>query len=280
MGKALRDFTHKREDYVLATKFLPRPDGEIAAGVSGRQHVIALAEASLKRLGLDYIDLYIYHMWDYRTEPYEILAGLDELQRAGKIRYAGISNCFAWQLIKINDLAQVAGFAPFVSVQGHYNLIFREEEREMLLLCRTDRLAYTAYSLLAAGRLAPRSPDAQATARLLQDSYAAGKYGARAAADHRLIERLWQLSVSRGESMTALALCWLNSRGALPVCGVTRSGQVPALLRSVEISLDESEIETLAELYYPHPLVGVMAQNTPEQASVPKVWHQSNRALS
>ena len=155
LGRALRDFA-RREDVVIATKFLPRTEEELAAGVTGQRHIERMLNTSLKNLGLDYVDLYIYHMWDYQTPLYDIMDGLNRMVRAGKVRYIGISNCFAWQLAKANALAEKEGFAKFVSIQGHYNLIFREEEREMAKLCAEDYIAMTPYSSLAGGRLSRR----------------------------------------------------------------------------------------------------------------------------
>ena len=155
VGRALRDFA-RRADVVVATKFLPRTEDEIAAGITGQQHIERMLNTSLRNLGLDYVDLYIYHMWDYQTPLYEIIDGLNRMVKAGKARYIGISNCFAWQLAKANALAEQEGFAKFVSIQGHYNLIFREEEREMAKLCAQDNIAMTPYSALAGGRLSKR----------------------------------------------------------------------------------------------------------------------------
>ena len=152
LGRALRDFA-RRDEVVVATKFLPRTNQEIEAGVSGQEHIRRLLEKSLQNLGMDHVDLYIYHMWDYQTPLYDILDGLNQMVKEGKTRYIGISNCFAWQLCKANALAEKEGFAKFVSVQGHYNLIFREEEREMAPFCREENIAMTPYSSLAGGRL-------------------------------------------------------------------------------------------------------------------------------
>ena len=169
LGRALRDFA-RRDQVVVATKFLPRTPEEIQAGVSGQKHVQTMLDASLKNLGMDYVDLYIYHMWDYETPLEEILEGLNDAVRSGKARAIGISNCFAWQLAKANALAEREGWAKFVSVQGHYNLIFREEEREMAPLCRADNIAMTPYSALAGGRLSKRP--GETSKRLEQDAYA------------------------------------------------------------------------------------------------------------
>ena len=152
VGRALKDFA-ERDNVVVATKFLPRTPEEIAAGVTGQQHIEQMINTSLKNLGMDYVDLYIYHMWDYETPLYDIMDGLNRIVKAGKARYIGISNCFAYQLARANALAEKEGFAKFVSAQGHYNLIFREEEREMAKLCAEDNIAMTPYSALAGGRL-------------------------------------------------------------------------------------------------------------------------------
>ena len=124
----------RREEVVVATKFLPRTPEDIAAGITGQQHIARMIDKSLQNLGMDYVDLYIYHMWDYNTPLYDIMEGLNNIVQAGKARYIGISNCFAWQLCKANALAEHEGFAKFISIQGHYNLLFREEEREMVPL--------------------------------------------------------------------------------------------------------------------------------------------------
>ena len=177
LGRAIRDFA-QRDQVVVATKFLPRTPEEIARGVSGQQHIQQMLDTSLKNLGMDYVDLYLYHMWDYQTPLYDILEGLNRVVRAGKARYVGISNCFAYQLAKANALAEREGFPKFISVQGHYNLIFREEEREMAKLCAEDRIAMTPYSALAGGRLAKRP--GERSKRLEEDHYAKLKYDATA----------------------------------------------------------------------------------------------------
>lgn len=174
LGRAIRDFA-RRNDVVIATKFLPRTNEEIEAGITGQQHIERMLDKSLQNLGMDYVDLYIYHMWDYATPLYDIMEGLNNAVKSGKARYIGISNCFAYQLAEANALAEKEGFAKFVSVQGHYNLIFREEEREMMKLCREKNIAMTPYSVLAGGRLSKRP--GETSKRLQEDSYAHLKYG-------------------------------------------------------------------------------------------------------
>ena len=232
---------------------------------------------SLQNLGMDYVDLYIYHMWDYQTPLYEILEGLNQMVKAGRVRYLGISNCFAWQLAKANALAAKEGFAPFVSVQNHYNLIFREEEREMAKLCREDNIAMTPYSSLAGGRLSKRP--GETTKRLLEDSYARLKYEATAGQDQRIIERVSNLAEKRNVSMTEISLAWLLTKTTSPVVGATRLDQVEGASKAAELILTGEEIKYLEELYQPHKLVGVMAQNTAASARESHVWSTGTQKI-
>ena len=169
VGRALKDFA-KRDEVVVATKFLPRTEEEIAQGITGQQHIERMINTSLSNLGMDYVDLYIYHMWDYQTPLYDIMDGLNRIVKAGKARYIGISNCFAWQLAKANALAEKEGFTKFVSIQGHYNLIFREEEREMAKLCEEENIAMTPYSALAGGRLSKHPGETSKRLEILNKS--------------------------------------------------------------------------------------------------------------
>ena len=272
LGRALKDFA-RREDVVVATKFPVRTQAEIDGGISGQEHVRRMLDQSLQNLGMDYVDLYIYHMWDYLTPLEEIMEGLNNAVKAGKVRSIGISNCFAWQLCKANELARREGFAPFVSVQGHYNLIFREEEREMIPYCREEGIALTPYSALAGGRLS-KLPG-ETSKRLEADTYAKGKYDATAAQDARIIERVAELARVHGVAMTEIALAWLMGKGAIPVAGATKLSHVEGAARATALTLTEEEVAYLEACYIPHPLVGVMAQNTQKTADRPKVWSQS-----
>lgn len=276
VGRAIRDFT-KREDVVLAMKFLPRTQEEISAGISGQQHIERMIDTSLKNLGMDYVDLYIYHMWDYETPLYDIMDGLNRMVKAGKIRYIGISNCFAYQLAKANALAEKEGFAKFVSIQGHYNLIFREEEREMAKLCAEDNIAMTPYSALASGRLA-RHPG-ETSKRLEEDSYAKLKYDATAKQDDVIIGRVAELADKRGVSMTEISLAWLLTKVTAPVVGATKMRHIEGAVKAVELTLTQEEIAYLEEPYIPHRLVGVMAQNTPAAAREQHVWSVGNQKI-
>ena len=190
LGRALKELA-KREDVVVATKFLPRTPEEIEKGISGQQHIENMINMSLKNLGMDHVDLYIYHMWDWNTPVYEILEGLNNAVKAGKTRYIGISNCFAWQIAKANALAEKECFAKFVSIQGHYNLIFREEEREMVPYCKEENIALTPYSALASGRLS-RLPGEGGTKRAEEDKYAKFKYEKTEQQDNVIISAAYQ----------------------------------------------------------------------------------------
>ena len=261
VGRALRDFA-RREDVVVATKFLLRTPDEIANGVSGQQHIENMINTSLKNLGMDYVDLYIYHMWDWNTPIAEVMDGLNRVVKAGKARAIGISNCYAWQLAKANALAEKEGFVKFVSVQGHYNLIFREEEREMAPYCREENIAMTPYSALASGRLA-RKPGEGGTKRAAEDAYAKFKYDATAKQDGVIISRVAELAERRGVSMTEISLAWLLTKVTSPIVGATKMHHIEGAARAVETVLTADEIAYLEEPYLPHPLAGVMAQNKP-----------------
>ncbi|HIT14455.1 MAG TPA: aldo/keto reductase [Candidatus Scatomonas merdigallinarum] len=276
LGRALKDFA-KREDVVVATKFLPRTQEEIAAGITGQQHIQNMIDTSLRNLGLDYIDLYIYHMWDYETPLYDIMDGLNRIVQAGKARYIGISNCFAYQLAKANALAEKEGFAKFVSVQGHYNLIFREEEREMAKLCAEDNIAMTPYSSLAGGRLS-RHPG-ETSKRLQEDSYAKFKYDATARQDRVIIDRAAELAEKRGVSMTEVSLAWLLTKVTAPVVGATKPHHIEGAARAVAFTLTPEEAAYLEEPYIPHKLVGVMAENTPAAAKEQHVWGTGSQKI-
>lgn len=260
VGRAIRDYTN-RENVVLATKFLPRMPEEVENGISGQQHIERMINKSLENLGTDYVDLYIYHMWDYQTPLYDIMEGLNHVVKAGKTRYIGISNCFAWQLAKANALAEKEGFAKFVSVQGHYNLIFREEEREMLPFCEEENIALTPYSALAGGRLARHS--GETTKRLTEDSYAQYKYDNTKDQDSTIIDRVAQIARDRGITMTEVSLAWLLTKVTSPVAGATKFHHIEGAAAAVDVELTEAEIAYLEEEYVPHRLTGVMAQNRP-----------------
>ena len=277
VGKALRDFA-RREDVVVATKFLPRTADEIERGISGQQHIENMINTSLSNLKMDYVDLYIYHMWDWNTPIEDILDGLDRIVKAGKARYIGISNCFAWQLAKANAIAQREGFAKFVSVQGHYNLIFREEEREMVPYCTEENIALTPYSALASGRLS-RKPGENDTKRAVEDAYAKFKYDATAQQDGVIINRVAETAEKRGVTMTEVSLAWLLTKVTSPVVGATKPHHIEGAAKAVELELSDAETAYLEEPYVPHPIAGVMAQNKRENAKDKHVWSTGDQKI-
>lgn len=276
LGRAIRDFAN-RDDVVIATKFLPRTNEEIEAGISGQKHIEKMLDKSLQNLGMDYVDLYIYHMWDYNTPLYDIMEGLNHAVKSGKARYIGISNCFAYQLAKANAIAEKYGFTKFVSVQGHYNLIFREEEREMAKFCLEENIAMTPYSPLAGGRLAKRP--GETSKRLLEDNYAHLKYDATAEQDGIIIDRVAQLADKYGVSMTEISLAWLLTKVSAPVVGTTKLHHIEDAAKAVNLTLTADELAFLEEPYLPHKLVGVMAQNTPAAAKEQHVWSTGNQKI-
>lgn len=275
LGRTLRKAA-KRDNVVVATKFLPRTPDEIAQGVTGQAHIEKMLNKSLENLGMDYVDLYIYHMWDYNTQIYDILDGLNNMVKAGKTRYIGISNCYAWQIAKANAIAKREGFAKFVSVQGHYNLIFREEEREMLPYCAEKNIAYTPYSPLASGRLAKKG---EVSKRLAEDAYAKLKYDNTAKQDNVIIERVAELANKYGVSMTEISLAWLIHKGTVPVTGMTKLSHVDGAAKAVELNLADEDVTYLEEAYVPHKLVGVMAQNTQAASKEKHVWSTGNQKI-
>ena len=277
LGRALRDFAN-RDDVVVATKFLPRTAEEIAGGVSGQEHIARSIDASLSHLGMDHVDLYIYHMWDYNTPLLDVLDGLAQVVKAGKARYIGIANVYAWQLEKANALAQREGFPQFVSVQNHMNLLFREEEREMVPCCAEEGIALTPYSALASGRLSRRP--GETSKRLEEDSYAKFKYDATADADAVVISRVAEVADAHGVSMTEVSLAWLLTKAASPVVGATKPHHVDGAVAAVDLALSDDEIAYLEAPYVPHAIVGVMAQNKQADAGKEHVWLANAKYLN
>lgn len=259
LGKAIKEFAN-RKDVIITTKFTPRTAKEIESNVSGQQHIENCLNASLKRLEMEYIDLYILHMWDYNTPIEESMEILDKLVKEGKIKYIGISNCYAWQIAKANEIAKSKGWIQFISIQGHYNLIFREEEREMIPYCKEHNIALTPYSTLASGRLSKHS--GEQSKRLNEDKFAMSKYENSIDNDFPIIRRVEELAEKRGVSMTEISLAWLFTKVTSPVVGATKKYHIDGAIKALDLKLNKNEIIYLEELYKPHSLVGVMAQNT------------------
>lgn len=259
VGKALSQLA-KRGDVVIATKFLPRTEEERQNKVSARDHIEGSLNASLNNLGMDYVDLYIYHIWDYHTPMEDIMEALDSLVKAGKTRYIGISNAYAYQIATANAYARAHNLTEFVSIQGHYNLIFREEEREMNRFANENNIALTPYSALASGRLSRLAGD-NSSQRMNLDNFAKSKYQDTADQDQEIIQRVHEIAEKYQVTMTEVSLAWLLTKVTAPVVGATKVHHIDGAVAAVNLKLTAEDIHYLEELYSPHPLVGVMANN-------------------
>lgn len=257
VGRALKKLA-KREDVIIATKFLPRSQKEIENNISIRDHINTMLNKSLANLETNYIDLYICHMWDYSTPIEELMCALNEQVKAGKVRYIGISNCFAWQLEKANCIAEKNGWSKFISVQNHYNMLFREEEREMVPCCKDGNIAMTPYSALASGRLV--RDWSEKTKRLEEDSFAKSKYDLTANQDRIIVERVAEIAKKRGMTRIQIALGWLLSKVDAPIVGATKFSHIEEAVKAIGVKLTKEELEYLEEPYVPHKLVGIMKQ--------------------
>ena len=255
LGRALGDYA-SRDEVVIATKVNVRMrEGPNGAGNS-RKAILSEIDKSLARLGTDYVDLYIIHRWDYQTPIEETMEALNDVVRAGKARYIGASAMFAWQFQKARNVAEKHGFANFVSMQNHLNLLYREEEREMIPYCQDAKVALTPYSPLASGRLS--RPFAEATKRFETDATARWKYGKTEDADRPIVERVQEIAQKRGVSMTEVSLAWLLQKPLLsaPVVGVTKLAHLHDAVKAVSVQLTAEETAYLEEPYQPHGIVG------------------------
>ncbi|MDB1707543.1 aldo/keto reductase [Enterococcus entomosocium] len=255
LGAALKDYA-KRDEIVLATKVHQKMfDGPNGAGLS-RKHIMSQIDQSLKRLQTDYVDLYIIHRWDYNTPIEETMAALHDVVKSGKARYIGASAMHAYQFQKANYIAEKNGWTKFVSMQNHLNLIYREEEREMIPYCESEGIALTPYSPLASGRLA-RSNN-ESSKRLVTDEVARSKYDETADKDQLIIDRVGELASRYGVSRVEISLAWLFSKPTLaaPVIGATKMSHVETAVKATGIALDPADIAYLEEPYVPHRIVG------------------------
>lgn len=257
LGRAIKELTN-RQNVVIATKYMPRTQEQIKQGISAKEHIEKCLNDSLKRLDMDYVDLYIMHRYDYDTPIEETMNILHDLVKSGKVKTIGISNCYAWQLAKANEYAKNNDLTPFVSVQGHYNLIFREEEREMKPYCDLHHVALTPYSALASGRLA-KMPGSESK-RLKEDQYTKGKYDASKEVDALIIERVIEIAKAKDVSMTEISLAWLLTKTTSPIIGATKLHHIDGAIKALNTTLTNEEIAYLEAPYVPHKLVGVMAQ--------------------
>ena len=251
-GQALRDFV-SRDEVVLATKvFMPMRPGPNSAGLS-RKAIFAELEASLRRLQTDYIDLYQIHRWDYGTPIEETLEALHDAVKSGKVRYIGASSMHAWQFTKALYLADLHGWTRFVSMQNHYNLIYREEEREMLPLCADQGIGVIPWSPLARGKLT--RPWDEMTTRKETDDFGRTLYRDE---DRSVVDRVLEIAAKRDLSPAQVALAWLlrNPVVTAPNVGVTRPSHLSDAIAAVDVELDPDEAAYLEEPYVPHAVAG------------------------
>jgi aryl-alcohol dehydrogenase (NADP+) len=252
-GRALRDFA-KRDEVVIATKvFFPTGKGPNDRGLS-RKHIMTAIDDSLRRLGTDYVDLYQIHRWDYDTPIEETVEALHDVVKSGKARYVGASSMHTWQFAKALHVAERRSWTRFVSMQNHYNLIYREEEREMMPLCADEGIAVIPWSPLARGFLAGNRTRENwgETIRAKTDDYGQRLYYQDS--DFDVVERVKQVAQRRGVEPIQIALAWLLSKPYVtaPIVGVSKAGQLQALLKAFEVRLEDEDVRLVEECYKPH----------------------------
>jgi aryl-alcohol dehydrogenase-like predicted oxidoreductase len=255
VGRALKDYAN-RDEIVLATKVWGRMhQGPNGAGLS-RKAIMSEIDNSLRRLGTDYVDLYIIHRWDYNTPIEETMEALHDVVKAGKARYIGASAMYAWQFQKALQVAEKNGWTRFVSMQNHLNLIYREEEREMLPLCKEEKIGVTPYSPLASGRLT--RDWSETTYRFETDQVQKSKYDATANTDRLIVDRVASMAEKHGVPRILIALAWLLQKEQVtaPIIGATKISHLEDAIGALSIKLSPEEIAFLEEPYVPHPIVG------------------------
>jgi 1-deoxyxylulose-5-phosphate synthase len=257
-GRLLSRLFANRDDYVLATKvYFPMGEGPNDRGLS-RKHVLSGIDASLRRLGTDYVDLYQIHRWDYETPVEETMEALHDVVRSGKARYIGASSMFAWQFAKAQQAAGRHGWTRFVSMQNHYNLLYREEEREMIPLCADQGIAVLPYSPLARGVLTGNRTRGgeRRTTRAGDDPLSDQRYNTEA--DFQVADRVAEVAAARGVPPAQVALAWLLNRPGVtaPIVGATRLGHIADALDAERLTLTAEEVRGLEEPYIPHPVLG------------------------
>jgi len=258
LGRALRDFA-QRDEVVIATKVHGKMhDGPNGGGLS-RKAILSEIDKSLTRLGTEYVDLYQIHRWDDHTPIEETMEALHDVVKAGKARYIGASAMFAWQFQKALHVAETHGWTRFVAMQNHLNLIYREEEREMLPLCREEKIGVIPYSPLAAGRLT-RDWSSDSTLRSDTDQIAKSKYDATAATDRRVVERVAEIAEKHGAPRVHIALAWLLQKTPVtaPIIGATTITHLDDAVGALSVTLTQEEVADLEEPYVPHRVVGAL----------------------
>ena len=254
IGRAIKDFD-KREEIVLATKISGRMfEGPNAEGLS-RKAIMREVDASLERLGTDYIDLLYIHRWDYDTPIEETMRALNDLVRAGKVHYVGASSMYTYQFQRAQHVAEMNGWTPFTVMQGHYNLVYREDEREMIPYCKETDIALVPYSPLAAGRLA-RDWEGE-TERAESDASAKKKYDQTEETDKKIVEEVGKVAKKHNVSRAQIAVAWLWAKGVTaPIVGITKEKYLDDFVSAMSVQLDEEDMERLEKYYVPHEIVG------------------------
>lgn len=254
LGRAVKDFMH-REDVVISTKVFVEMRNRPNGGGLSRKEIMYEVEQSLRRLGLDYVDILYIHRWDYNTPIEETMRALNDLVTDGKVRYLGASAMYAWQFQKAQYTAERHGWVPFVAMQNHYNLLYREEEREMIPLCKDMGVGLTPYSPLAAGRL---SRDWTATTtRAELDKFAKGKYDSTKDTDKIIVERVGELAERYGTTRTGIVLAWQWHKGVVaPIIGPTKEKYIDDAVAAIDVKLSDEDVAYLEEPYVPHKVMG------------------------
>jgi aryl-alcohol dehydrogenase-like predicted oxidoreductase len=257
LGRAIRDMA-RRDEVVIATKvYYPARQGPNARGLS-RKSIVAELDASLGRLGTDHVDLYQIHRWDYSTPIEETLEALHDLVKSGKARYLGASSMFAWQLCQALYTADLRGWTRFISMQNHYNLLYREEEREMMRLCAAERIGVIPWSPLARGRLARTWDQRSSTNRATSDDFSNVLYGKTEPADRLIVDRVAEVAAARGVPLARIALAWLLNKPSVtaPIIGATEPHHLDDAIAALSIKLSPEEMARLEDAYIPHPVAG------------------------
>lgn len=255
VGRALNEFA-RREEVVIATKvFFPMREGANARGLS-RKAIMTEIDASLRRLGTDYVDLYQIHRWDNHTPIEETLEALHDVIKAGKARYIGASSMYAWQFSKSLYMADLNGWTRFATMQNHYNLLNREEEREMMPLCAAEGVGVLPWSPLARGRLT-RDWD-ETSNRMESDEFGKTLYATTTEADRKIVERVAEVAAKRGVPRAQVALAWMAQKPFVtaPIIGASKPHHLDDAVAALSLNLTEEEISALEEPYVPHPVVG------------------------
>jgi len=255
VGRALKDYAN-RDEIVIATKvYFPMHEGPNSAGLS-RKAIMSEIDKSLSRLGTDYVDLYQIHRWDYHTPIEETMEALHDVVKSGKVRYIGASSMHAWQFLKANHVAEKNGWTKFVSMQNHLNLLYREEEREMLPLCKEEKIGVIPWSPLAKGRLTRDWEEA--THRSENDEIGQTFFPISSESDRKVVERVAELAEKRGVPRAQIALAWVLQKEPItsPIIGATKMSHLEDAVGALSISLKPEEIEFIEEPYVPHPVLG------------------------